>query len=493
MSTELERRRAVVVGVSQYPDGGWSDLRYPGSDASRLARVLVERCDFRPEDVVLFCDSPGGGALTKPRAPSFSDIMSAIQTMSDSAEAGDTLLFFFAGHGNEMSTEHYLLTNDTRQNVIRDTSLSVPRIQQMLDASKARCTVRLFDACRNPTPGERGAQAVRAMTKSFQSALLSVATGSIALSACSSGEFAYEHPDLGHGIFSFYLCQGLDGLAADQGGEVTFEGLVSYIKTSVANECKKRGFQQTPQFAGHLAGSLVLVRQVPAAMPKSPSAPRTPAERLIRSLADSLATRDGFLLKAGVTNADQFSGVCKRVFTAAQVEIKKLQDGYFSVAESGVYLLHIGRDGFSYKLLVKHARESGCEAILDEQSVSAKRFGLSSAHAFVPGCNLVIAVARFSYFYWIWMRAAPVPHDDSVEGALKPSGVCDHRTVLPDDAQDDAQVTGAVHFLLSRLADAVISWHAQCADDIGTHLRREKHEGKLHTAAPELAEPEAGL
>lgn len=100
--------------------------------------MLIKHAGFPPENVRLFCDRPDAEPIVPARVPGHSDILSATAEFGGSAKPEDLLLFFFAGHGNEISETPYLLTNDTRLNVIRDTALPAERIREYLDRSAAR-------------------------------------------------------------------------------------------------------------------------------------------------------------------------------------------------------------------------------------------------------------------------------------------------------------------------------------------------------------------
>lgn len=143
------KRSAIIVGVSKYEKAELTDLRYTTSDARRLASVLEKYCGFRSEDIQLFCDDDDPADAAHPsRLATFADVHAATEDVSKKATGDDLVLFFFAGHGNEISGEPYLLTNDTRLNVISETAISVHTINKYLEASQASAKIRVFDACR---------------------------------------------------------------------------------------------------------------------------------------------------------------------------------------------------------------------------------------------------------------------------------------------------------------------------------------------------------
>ena len=52
------------------------------------------------------------------------------------------------------------------------------------------------------------------------------------LSACRCGQRAYEWPTKGQGVFSYYLCEGLDGEAWEN-GQIEFHRLAGYVGKQV--------------------------------------------------------------------------------------------------------------------------------------------------------------------------------------------------------------------------------------------------------------------
>jgi formylglycine-generating enzyme required for sulfatase activity len=95
-----------------------------------------------------------------------------------------------------------------------------------------------------------------------------------ALFSCSAGERAWESDKLKHGVFFHYVLKGLGGEARDRDGEVTWDGLQTYVRKRVTQDVAGLlggAVRQTPTLnAGELAGvSPVLLdlsdaQQVPA-------------------------------------------------------------------------------------------------------------------------------------------------------------------------------------------------------------------------------------
>src|SRR5262249_53675937 len=87
--------------------------------------------------------------------------------------------------------------------------------------------------------------------------------GGAALFSCSPGEDAFESDKLEHGIFFYYLIQGLKGKAANKKGEGHLEGVGQDIKDEVKDRLPEDigpRVRQNPNLVGDLRGSFPLAR-----------------------------------------------------------------------------------------------------------------------------------------------------------------------------------------------------------------------------------------
>ena len=87
----------------------------------------------------------------------------------------------------------------------------------------------------------RGIRVVRANDPS------GIPSATASLYACNFDELAYEVPEKGHGVFSYYLLEGMRGGATDNNGEITVTGLADYTQKKVtAWAQEQKGIRQTP-------------------------------------------------------------------------------------------------------------------------------------------------------------------------------------------------------------------------------------------------------
>jgi len=87
---------------------------------------------------------------------------------------------------------------------------------------------------------------------------LSKGKGRVVLTASRAGEVSEERDDLGHGVFTYYLLEGLNGKADVDGDSiVTVDEAYSYLSTHVP---QATGQNQHPVKKGEVEGQLILGR-----------------------------------------------------------------------------------------------------------------------------------------------------------------------------------------------------------------------------------------
>jgi hypothetical protein len=229
------KRVAVVVGIGDYPQAaGFAPLNYAENDAREMATVLTN-AGYR---VAL---------LTNARATRTA-ILSAIASVSrDSSD----IVFYFSGHGYAMEGRNYLAGYDASAAMLADAGLGVQDVQKVL--SNAKRVSIFIDACRI-APTSKGLEPERL------SEYTDVAEGQHILFASKPGGVSYEVDDLRHGLFTYFLLEGLQGKAADSDATVRFEGLTRYVTQNVVQSSRARGFSQIPYEAGEASGDFVITR-----------------------------------------------------------------------------------------------------------------------------------------------------------------------------------------------------------------------------------------
>ena len=158
------------------------------------------------------------------------------------------------------------------EGTLEASSVSLDSVSRILSRVSAQQLLTIIDACRSdPTPGrdDQDNLLTNDFTKGIKIKRLPSVTGkpnvNATLYACSIGERAYEWPQRGHGVFSYYLLEGLKGGAANNQGEVTVNSLAEYTQSKVVDWTKDyRDRKQTPWLSLEGGAKLVLADRVNA-------------------------------------------------------------------------------------------------------------------------------------------------------------------------------------------------------------------------------------
>jgi hypothetical protein len=89
----------------------------------------------------------------------------------------------------------------------------------------------------------------------------SARSGRVLLAACLSGQIAYESDELGHGVFTYFLLEGIESkhADADYDGRVDADELAGFVRGRMDLWERDEGFVQTPQYDNPTSAEAVVV------------------------------------------------------------------------------------------------------------------------------------------------------------------------------------------------------------------------------------------
>ena len=460
------KRYAVVIGVSRYDDDQIANLPYAKNDALRVAQALVAAGEFKKDQVYLLAnDVPTPHPDLQCSDPTRGEIFKKLHYVADNAGPGDLILVFFAGHGVEVSKSPYLLSCDTMMDVLKETGVNVVEMNDVLEKSKATTVLRIFDSCRSPFGDTR--TAMGGMTRGFEDALMHVGSGWASLSSCSSGEVAHESGELNHGIFSYYLCEGLEGKAANEDGDVTWDRLVDYVRICVDNWCDQQSQKQTPHLETKLSGRVDLARMKRATPSATPSIDN-PFDALVLAIDRHLAETPRDARSLTFTDPKELESVSR----ITEATIKNLAESF---QHRAVLLIVTER-----KPLRQLSSRSWNQLIQDTNvhnlhpeftgDTSAEVLRFVSAEVIIPQTELTIAVVRFSFFYWLWYRHVCVV--DQLQSGFSPSPreTKGFFTFKPKAAVDGLKVDATLREIFKRCSSDIVSWSGQLKEYVNSRM-----------------------
>jgi uncharacterized caspase-like protein len=167
--------------------------------------------------------------------PTRNNVEAELRSICNSAEHDDLILVQFACHGVLHDGQRQLIMRDTRE-LIPTSFLALEDVEAILRGSSANRRILLLDAC------HVGLEMGRSLTDpAFVENAFELAEGFAVIAASTSQQLAQEWHEEKHGVFTYYLLEGLAG-AADRTGKgfVTVDDL----KNHVISELKRWNVQQ---------------------------------------------------------------------------------------------------------------------------------------------------------------------------------------------------------------------------------------------------------
>lgn len=225
---------AVIAAVADYKyftrESG--DLTYTIADAVAFSNFLKS--------------SKGGGVpssnivlLTDANA-SKQNIIAKAKVLFARARKDDRVIFFFSGHGSK----GYFLPYDATS--YGGNMLYFSEIKEIFRCAKCDTKLLFGDACFS---GSMKKNLSAQMQQSISAGAKTASSMNIAvMMSCSENEYSIESSSLGHGLFTYYLMQGLGGKANRDGNKyITIQELFYYVHKNVR---AGSGNSQTPVLFG---------------------------------------------------------------------------------------------------------------------------------------------------------------------------------------------------------------------------------------------------
>lgn len=239
------RKYALVVGISKFAshEGGLNDLKYADADARAIARFLQTPAGGRfPADNILL--------LVNEQA-TLAALQRAMNNFVLQAGPEDLLLIFLATHGSPdpfAPQNLYFLTYDTNVDRMADTAFAMKDFKRLLDNNvRTRRMVLFVDTCHSAgLTGSRG-ESSRGLENNlinlYAEKLLYQEEGKAVITSSDVNESSQESPRWGggHGVFTYFLLEGMRGMADSNVDLVVTVGeLFRYVRQRVRLDTEYR-------------------------------------------------------------------------------------------------------------------------------------------------------------------------------------------------------------------------------------------------------------
>ena len=230
----MARNCAVIVGINDYDE--ISPLKYAKSDAERMRDFFMQDLGVSHDDLYFFTDDSPRNAQGRKTQPTYGTLKSFLgdRFANSFLSAGDTLWFYFSGHGMPCEGRDYLLPSDGNPRSIPDLAIPIGYVTERLRQSGADNVVMLIDACRSDGAKNAG----MGIGEEKQQ-------GVITFFSCSPSQVSYEIDEIGQGAFTNVLLEALR--IQGEGNCATVERFANYLKARVPQLTKRfKNYAQTP-------------------------------------------------------------------------------------------------------------------------------------------------------------------------------------------------------------------------------------------------------
>lgn len=217
MVVNVQARTFVMcIGVSSYQDS-IDNLSQTTKDAKQFRMVM----ENHTKDITI---------LTS-RYANRDNILEKLRGISNRAQKGDNIIFFYSGHGYPGGIVAY------------NKEISYQEINDILSKSSASAKICFVDACHAGSVGN-----VRDSSGPYKAP----SSGNIIyMMSCREDEYSIEHAWVGHGFFTQALLKGLRGKAdANKDKKITVRELFNYVYNDVQHTTAYMDASQHPQLIG---------------------------------------------------------------------------------------------------------------------------------------------------------------------------------------------------------------------------------------------------
>ena len=253
------RRLALLVATGLYEDPAFRQLKAPSADVEALQGVLTD-------------PAIGGYEVQLLSNAASHQVNQEIEGFFADADSTDLVLLYFSGHGfKDDAGRLYMITHNSRRQLLGSTAVSAQFVRDQLDRCRSRCKIVILDCC------YAGAFPVGA-TKSADSVDVLGGLGGrgcAVITASSALEYAFESGNsssifeiddtIAPSIFTGALIDGLATGKADLNGDGLID--IDELYDHVYKQVKSAVPQQTPGRRSDVEGTLYIATSPRGAQP----------------------------------------------------------------------------------------------------------------------------------------------------------------------------------------------------------------------------------
>lgn len=244
------KRFAIILSCEEYNNKrNYADVAFADRDAQLLYDTLTNYCDYAKQDVYL-------EQLTmfdKERTPDA--ILVEIKELISKAKAGDSVLFYFAGHGDYDGSESYLVFPYTKREELSTTALPIRDIRNILKNNEL-LNISVLDCCHSGYDARSSSEGKFSWIDEIESY---GGNGWITFAACEENGYSYPDKDLQQGIFTYYFAETIKEF--EEGEYIAPEIFKLKLFDKVRAHCENKNIQQIPTYNSSIVGNVSIAQR----------------------------------------------------------------------------------------------------------------------------------------------------------------------------------------------------------------------------------------
>jgi WD40 repeat protein len=237
----------IAVGLDQYKNETYN-LNYAVADASAFSNAIQQGSKSIYGSIREY--------FIKDDQAVKENIINTFKEIKQEIKQEDVFMFYYAGHGIMSMGEHeefYIVPHDITNifgddDILNTKGISASELKTWSVNFKAQKQLYVFDACQSG--GINDVLVSRGPAEEKAIAQLARSTGTFWLMASGSDQYATEFSELGHGLFTYAILNGLQGDAEGSNSDkkITVKELGAYLDDIVPQLTEKyRGSAQYPR------------------------------------------------------------------------------------------------------------------------------------------------------------------------------------------------------------------------------------------------------
>lgn len=238
----INKKIGIVIG-NNYPKSD-NELKFSVADAEKIKEILENKdiCGF--DEVKYLPDKTSREALL---------VIEKTLRYADN----DLVFIYYSGHGTkDHEGKLCLLFDDTEKDCLVATSVTFDFINKCVKYPSRKSVVMVLDCCYSCAAEIRDWDTDVTEDLNNLSGSGTVILTSTGLTGSSK---AREDEKLGHGIFTYYLIEGLEkGSAANADGLISIDDLYAYASKKTTEKTSEKNCTQFPKMIGEKEGTIYI-------------------------------------------------------------------------------------------------------------------------------------------------------------------------------------------------------------------------------------------